>query len=98
MASPTGSCVRGLARTVPQGVTGPEDDVFEYWHSGWHMWWMTSSWLLGIVIIGLFLWAWIRGTAFEMPPESPEAILKRRYAQGEINSEEYHRRLTELRK
>jgi uncharacterized membrane protein len=75
-----------------------EDDMFDYWHGGWHMWWMTGSWLLAIVIVGLFLWIWMRGTALETPRESAESILKRRYAQGEINSDEYHQRLTDLRK
>jgi len=30
--------------------------------------------------------------------ESPESILKRRYAAGEINSDEFERRLAELRR
>ena len=72
--------------------------MFGYWHTGGHLWWMASSWLLGLVMVGLFLWAWVHGTAFEPSPESPESILKRRYAQGKITGEEYTRRLTELRK
>ena len=72
--------------------------MFDYWHGGWHMWWMAGSWLVGLVLVGLFLWAWAHGTAFQPPPESPESVLKRRYAQGDITSDEYNRRLTELRK
>lgn len=30
--------------------------------------------------------------------ESPETILKRRYARGEVDREDYERRLTDLRK
>jgi uncharacterized membrane protein len=75
-----------------------EGAVFDYWHTGWHMWWMGGSWVVGLVLVGLFLWAWVHGTAFEPSRESPETILKRRYAQGEISGEEYNRRLTELRK
>ena len=30
--------------------------------------------------------------------DSPEAILKRRYASGEVDREEYERKLTDLRK
>jgi uncharacterized membrane protein len=45
----------------------------------------------------LFLWIVVRSTV-QPPAESPESILKRRYAQDEINTEEYSRRLTELRK
>jgi uncharacterized membrane protein len=42
----------------------------------------------------------VHGTAFTPSgqQESPEAILKRRYASGELNTDEYHQRLVELRK
>ena len=75
--------------------------MFEYWHSGWHMWWMGASWIVGLVIgCALFMWAWVHGTAFQLPgpQEGPETILKRRYAEGEISTDEYHQRLIELRK
>ena len=71
--------------------------MFDYWHAGWHMWWMGTGWLIGLVLVGLFLWIVVRSTV-QPPAESPESILKRRYAQGEINTEEYNRRLTELRR
>jgi uncharacterized membrane protein len=61
------------------------------------MWWMGAGWLIGLVLVGLFLWIVVRSTV-QPPAESPESILKRRYAQGEVNTEEYNRRLTELRK
>ena len=72
----------------------------EYRHGGWHMWWMGASWIIGLVMVALFVWAWVHGNAFQPsgPLEGPEAILKRRYAQGEIDSEEYDRRLMALRK
>jgi uncharacterized membrane protein len=73
-------------------------EVFDYMHSGWHMWWMAGSSVVGLVLVVLFVWAWAHATAFQPSQESPETILKRRYAQGEINSEEYNRRLIELRK
>ena len=75
--------------------------MFEYWHSGWHMWWMATSWVLGLLMAAFFVWAWVHGTAFDgADPQSntPESILKRRYAQGDITTEEYDRRLVELRK
>jgi putative membrane protein len=74
--------------------------MFDYWHSGWHMWWMGTSWIVGLVMIALFIWALIQGTAFQTPgpQEGPEAILKRRYAQGELTTEDYNQRLIELRK
>jgi uncharacterized membrane protein len=74
-----------------------EGVLFDYWHTGWHMWWMGAGWLIGLVLVGLFLWIVVRSTV-QPPAESPESILKRRYAQGEVNTEEYNRRLTELRK
>jgi uncharacterized membrane protein len=57
------------------------------------MWWMGIGWLIGV----LLLWIVVRSTV-QPPAESPESILKRRYAQGEINTEEYNRRRTELRR
>jgi putative membrane protein len=71
--------------------------VFESWHSGWHMWGMAGSWVLGLVMVALILWAFARG-GFQAWRESPESILKRRYANGDISSEEYNRRLTEVKK
>jgi uncharacterized membrane protein len=67
-------------------------------HSGWQMWWMAGSSVVGLVLVVLFILVWARGTAFQPSQESPETILKRRYAQGEISSEDYNRRLIELRK
>ncbi len=72
--------------------------MFDFMNSGWHMWWMAGSWVVGLVLVVLLFLAWARGTASQPSQESPETILKRRYAQGEISSEEYNRRLIELRK
>ena len=75
--------------------------MFDYWHSGWHMWWMGASWFAGLVMLVVFLWAWVRGTAFQesgRTPDTAESILKRRYAQGEISTDEYEQRLSVLRK
>jgi uncharacterized membrane protein len=71
-----------------------------YWHSGWHMWWMAASWVVGLVVAAFF-WAWVHGNAFQTQgPQGgpPESILKRRYARGEISTEQYERQLTELRR
>jgi putative membrane protein len=63
---------------------------------------MGVSWLVGLVVLVLFIWAVARMA--RMPgngsprEDSPETILKRRYARGEIDQQEYERRLTELRK
>jgi putative membrane protein len=70
-----------------------------YWSNGGHMIWMTVSWLIGI---GFFLiLSWLLISAFNRGPEtirSPEETLRRRYAAGEIDTEEYEHRLEELRK
>lgn len=55
--------------------------------------------LFFLLLIGLLVWALARG--FGPGPTSsgsPEEILKQRYARGEVDREEYERRLTDLRK
>jgi putative membrane protein len=57
-------------------------------------------WWLGILalIVGV-LWAVARGAAAQgrAGENAPETVLKRRYARGELNREEYEQRLRELR-
>ena len=68
---------------------------------GDHVGFMSLWWLLGIVLIVLLVWAISRGAGpagLGTREESPEAILKRRYARGEVDRDEYERRLSDLRK
>ena len=68
---------------------------------GYHMGWMWIWWIGGLVVLVLLVWAIARGTAGPAATctgDSPEAILKRRYAHGDIDREEYERRLGDLRK
>ena len=70
------------------------------WSMGWHMVWMGLGALVLIAaLIGL---GWILGRAAtgpnDTPHDSPEAILKRRFARGEIDEQEYERRLEQLRR
>lgn len=63
-------------------------------------WWMALSWLAGIVVLVLVV-RLVAGTAIGVSPhgdETPEQILKRRYARGEIERDEYQRRLEDLRR
>jgi putative membrane protein len=63
-------------------------------------WWMVVWWFLGVALLVLIVWA-IARTAGGLSPrteDSPEAILKRRYARGELDREEYQRRLEDLRR
>ena len=68
------------------------------WFEGGYMIWMTL-WLIGIGVIAALLWILYSSARSSPPPqESPEEILRRRYAAGEIDTEEYASRLAELRK
>jgi putative membrane protein len=68
-----------------------------YWN-GWHMGWMPFWWLCGAVVVGALIWLAVAGTQRGGTPDSPEQILKRRYAGGEIPREDYERKLEELRR
>jgi len=76
-----------------------------HWGYGWGMggmmvWW----WLFWILVIAAIVWALARGVGGRAgrtstgQEESAEAILKRRYARGEMSREEYEQRLADLRK
>lgn len=65
-------------------------------------WAMSPAWiwwtLVFLLLIGGF-WAMARrlDQDRDAPSETPEEILKRRYASGEIDTEEYEQRLAEFR-
>ncbi len=66
------------------------------------MWGMGAMWLIWVLIIiatVLFI-RWMVDASRDRrgPRETPEEILKRRYANGEINKTEYERKLTDLRR
>jgi putative membrane protein len=70
-----------------------------FWDGDWHMGWMAIWWFLGAAVIAAIVWAAVkfaRGPG--SPADSPEAILKRRYAKGEIDQQTYERMLGELRR
>lgn len=78
--------------------------MMDYWYGhGWWMWIaMGAFWILIVVLIVLAV-IWLAkstpGGGLGPPRgDTPEEILKRRYARGEIDEEEYHRKLEELRR
>jgi putative membrane protein len=65
------------------------------------MGWMWLWWLLGLALLVLLVWVIARaagGQRARVDEESPAAILERRYARGEIDEQEYERRLKTLRR
>jgi putative membrane protein len=64
---------------------------------GWMMvWW----WLFWILIIAAVVWLLAKAVAGRATSQddSPETILKRRYARGDVSRDEYDQRLKDLRK
>ena len=71
-----------------------------YWDHGWGMGWM-MIWgsVLWLLIIAAVIWAAVKSTGVGLRVDDvPETILKRLYARGEIDRDEYERRLNDIRK
>lgn len=70
------------------------------WGGDWHMWGMWWIWLLVAAVIGVVVWLLARNAARRGPSdsggESPAQALKRRYARGEIDEQEYQHKLRQL--
>jgi putative membrane protein len=66
---------------------------------GFHMGGMWFWWILAVAIILAAIWFGLRRGRMSGPrgDRTPEELLKRRYAQGEITREQYRERLEELR-
>ncbi len=67
---------------------------------GWGM--MGIGWVVGLILIGVLVWAIVQATSRSSEPGaassagSAEAILADRFARGEIDDDEYRRRLDTL--
>ena len=73
--------------------------MMHWWDGGWHMGWMAIWWVLGIGLVAVLIAAMARGTLWQGPRgDSPELIIKRRYAKGEINRDVYERTLADLKR
>jgi len=63
-------------------------------------WWMALWWVFGFAFLVLIVWVVARasGGFSGRMDASPEQTLKQRYARGEIERDEYQRRLDDLRR
>lgn len=67
------------------------------YNDGYHFWGMNFIWWSIFIVI--FFWVFV--TPYDIPgqrnkPDSPLDALKKRYAQGEISTNEYHALLKNL--
>jgi putative membrane protein len=70
------------------------------WGANYGGWWMMGIWVLvWVVVIGLAVWLILRSMGRDRAgrPSEAEEILRRRFASGEIDADEYARRLEVLR-
>lgn len=80
-------------------------DASGFDHMGGYGWWgmMGLGWLVGLLVVGLLVWAIVQATqgsrrADALPStNAAEATLADRFARGEIDEDEYRRRLDALR-
>ena len=69
-----------------------------HWNDNWTVGGMWILMMIGPAYLIFLVWMIVKVIQGESSRESPEDILKRRPAGGEINSEEYNRLLEDLRK
>lgn len=72
----------------------------EHWNGVAHMAGMWLWWLAAVAIVAVIVWAtvWTSSRSRRDAGESAESVLKRRYAQGEIDKDDYEERLRDLRR
>lgn len=71
------------------------------WETGDWWWSMGIAMVFWIVLVALAIWLIVRavnGTRRRGSDEDAEELLRRRFAAGEIDAEEYERRLEVLRR
>lgn len=81
-----------------QQMNNPQH-MMDGWGSGYGMIFMGLFWLLIITLIGTLIWFLIKkgsSTAGKPSDETPQEILKKRYARGEIDDEQYRRMKKEI--
>lgn len=68
--------------------------MYGFGSGGWFG--MGLWWIVLIVIVGLLLWRGFAGSSASAPNESALEVLKKRYARGEINRDEYEQKRRDL--
>ena len=68
------------------------------WFGGGYMWLFWVVLVIVIVIVGRNMAANSNGSSVSSNDETPLTILKKRFAKGEIDEDEYRRRSKELEK
>ena len=70
------------------------------WYGGMHPGWFWIGPVVGVILLFAVLWMVYRAAnrTGATPDDTPEQILKRRYARGEIGREEYEQKLVDLRR
>lgn len=67
------------------------------WHGGWmggmHWFW----WVFWVVFVIVLVWAVTRTSSPPQQQETPLDVLERRYAEGEISTEEFEERKSRLK-
>lgn len=73
----------------------------EYWHQGWGpvgMGWMWVWWVLVAIAFVAVIWTLVRLAGRHIAQtETPEDILRQRYARGEVDRDTYLQMLADLR-
>ena len=70
----------------------------QHWDSWWHAGGMWIFWFAVLAIVGAGIYLAVRAMKKTEPPrESPQEILQRRFASGEITRDEYERAMKDLR-
>jgi len=62
-----------------------------------HELWMASWWIALAAVVMWLTWTTMHGRTRSRESPTPEEVLRRRYAGGEIDTAEYERRLARLR-
>ncbi|MFQ5962281.1 MAG: SHOCT domain-containing protein [Candidatus Methylomirabilales bacterium] len=88
---------------IPTATWAAQQRPYDYW--GWHPFW--GTWHIGMMLVMLLFWGlvivglvlgirWLITQGRAPHADSPLDILKRRYARGEIDRQEYEAQKQEL--